>query len=84
MANMGQRNGIGNADATFVFLLEDNVWRVLVNADTEAFEFVLNNSFVSEGFVDVEDDEDKMAGFGNGNDLTATTFAIFGSLDNTG
>lgn len=84
MAYMGQRNGIGDADATFVFLLEDNVWRVLVNADTEAFEFVLNDSFVSEGFVDVKDNEDKMAGFGNSNDLTTTTFAILGPLNNTG
>ena len=84
MANMGQRDGICNADAPFVFLLEDNVWRILVDADTEAFEFVLDDSFVSEGLVDVEDNEDKMAGLGNCNDLTTSTLAILGSLNNTG
>ena len=58
MADMGQRNCICDADATFVFFLEDNVWRILIDSDTEAFELVLDDSFVSEGFVDVEDNED--------------------------
>ena len=84
MADMGQRDGIGDADATFVFLLEDNIWRVLVDSDTKALELSLDNSFVSEGLVDVEDNEDKMARFGNGDDLTASTFAVLGSLDDTG
>ena len=81
---MGQRDGIGDADTTFVFLLEDNIWRILIDSDTEALELVLDDSFVSEGFVDVEDDEDKMARFGNGNDLTTSTFAVLGPLDDTG
>ena len=84
MADMRQRNGICDADATFVFLLEDNVWRILVDSDTEALELVLDDSFVSEGFVDVEDNEDKMACLGNSNDLTTSTFAVLGSLDDTG
>ena len=84
MADMGQRYGVCDADATFVFLLEDNVWRILVDTDPEAFEFVLDDSFVSEGFVDVKDNEDKMAGLSNSNDLTTSTFSILGSLNNTG
>ena len=84
MANMGQRDGVCDADATFVFLLEDNVWRILVDSDTEALELVLDDSFVSEGFVDVEDNEDKMARLGNSDDLTTSAFAVLGSLDDTG
>lgn len=84
MADMGQWDGVCDADATFVFLLEDNVWRIFVNSDTEAFELVLDDSLVSEGFVDVEDNEDKMARLGNSNDLTTSTFAVLGSLDDTG
>ncbi len=84
MADMGQRDGICDADATFVFLLEDNVWRILIDSDTEALELVLDDSFVGEGFIDVEDDEDKMARLGNGNDLTTSTFAVLGPLDDTG
>lgn len=84
MADMGQWDGVCDADATFIFLLEDNVWRIFVNSDTEAFELVLDDSLVSEGFVDVEDNEDKMARLGNSNDLTTSTFAVLGSLDDTG
>lgn len=84
MADMGQGNGVCNADATFVFLLKDNIWRILVDSDTEALELVFDDSFVSERFVDVEDNEDKMARLGNSNDLTTSTFAVLGSLDDTG
>ena len=84
MADMGQRDGVCDADATFVFLLEDNVWRILIDSNSEAFELGLDYSFVSEGFIDVEDNENEMAGLGNSNDLTASTFAVLGSLDDTG
>ena len=84
MADMGQRDGVCDADATFVFLLEDNIWRILVDADPEAFEFVLDDSFVSEGFVDVKDNEDKMARLSNSNDLTTPAFSILRSLNDTG
>ena len=84
MTDVGQRNGVRDANTTFVFLLEDNVWRIFVDSDTEAFKLILDDSFVSEGFVDVEDNEDKMAGLGNGNDLTTSTFAVLSSLDDTG
>lgn len=84
MANMGQWDGVCDADAAFVFLFEDNVWRILVYANTEAFEFILDDSFVRKRFVDVEDNEDEMAGLGNSNDLTTSTFTILGSLNNTG
>ena len=84
MADMGQRDGVCDADATFIFLLEDNVWRILVDADPEAFQFVFDDSFVSKGFVDVKNNEDEMARLSNSNDLTTSTFPILGSLNDTG
>lgn len=84
MTDVGQRNGVRDANTTLIFLLEDNVWRIFVDSDTEAFKLILDDSFVSEGFVDVEDNEDKMAGLGNGNNLTTSTFAVLSSLDDTG
>lgn len=84
MADVGQGNGVRNADATFVFLLEDNVWRILVDSDTKALELVLDDSFVSERFIDVEDNEDKMTRLSNSDDLTTSTFAVLGSLNDTG
>ena len=84
MADMGQRDRVCDADATFVFLLEDNVWRILVDSDSETLELVLDDSLVGERLVDVKDNEDKMACLGHSNDLTSPTFAVLGSLDNTG
>ena len=84
MANMGQWHSICDGDASFVLLFEDNVRRILVNSYTEAFKLILDDSFVSEGLVHIKNDENEMAGFGNGNDLTASTFAILGSLNDTG
>ena len=48
MANMSQRNGIRDGNATFVLLLEDNVGRILIDSYTEAFKLILDDSFVSE------------------------------------
>ena len=83
MANVGQGNGVRDADATFVFLLEDNVGRILVDSNTEALKLGLDDSFISERFVDIEDNENKMACLSNSNDLTTSTFAVFSSLNYT-
>ncbi len=83
MANMSQWDSVRDSDASFVLLLEDNVGRILIDTYTEAFELVLDDSFVSEGLVHIKNDENEMTSFGNGNDLTASTFAILGSLNDT-
>jgi hypothetical protein len=57
--------------------------RLLVEPDPETLQFVGQNSEIIQWFEHVEDDEDEVAGSGNGDDLTTTTFAIFGSFDNT-
>lgn len=84
MANMSQWHSVRDGDASFILLLEDNVGRILIDSYTEAFELVLDDSFVSEGLVHIKNDENEMTGFGNGNDLTTSAFAILGSLNDTG
>ena len=83
MADVGQRDSVCDADPSLVLLLINNVGRLLVNSDTKAFELVLDDSLVSERLVNVKHDEDEMTGFGNGYDLTTSTFAILRSLDDT-
>lgn len=83
MADVGQRNGVGDSNATFVLLLENDVGRILVNSNTEPFQLILDHSLVSQGLIDIENNEDKMAGFGNGDNLATSTLTILGSLDDT-
>lgn len=54
---MCQRNGVGNTDATLVLLFEGNVRGRFVNADTETLKFGLDDSFVGERFVDIQNNE---------------------------
>lgn len=81
--NVCQRDGAGDVQATFVFFLEDNIGRFLVDADSEAFQLGLDDSLVRQRLVDIENDEDEMACFGNSNDLATSTLAILCSLDDT-
>ena len=53
VVNMGKGNSVGNANAALVFLLEDDIWGFLVDADAEAFKFGFDDSFVSQGFIDI-------------------------------
>lgn len=57
MVDMCQRNGVGDTDATLVLLFEGNVRGRFVNADTEALKFGLDDSFVGERFVDIQNNE---------------------------
>lgn len=52
----------GEVDASFVLLLEANVGRSLVEADSEALQLVLDQLLVSERLQDVQDDQDQVAG----------------------
>lgn len=83
MADIGQWDSVRYADPSLILLLEDNVGRILIDSDTKAFELILDDSLVGERLVHIKHDEDKMTGFGNGYDLTTSTFAILGSLDDT-
>ena len=83
MVDMAQWNGIGDTNATFILLLKNDIRRLLINADPESLELVFDDSFLRERFIDVQDDEDQMAGFGHCDDLSAATLSILGPLDNS-
>lgn len=84
MTDMAQWDCVGDGNAPFVFLLEDNIRRILVDSNAKTFKLILDDSFVSEWLVDIEDDEDQMARLGYSDNLATSTFAILGPLDNSG
>jgi len=84
VVDMGQRYRARDVEAALVLLLEGDVGRALVDADAEPFQLSLDDALVRQGLVDVEHDEDQMARLGHGDDLTTTTAAVLGTLDDTG
>jgi len=84
MVDMGQRHSIGDTDAAFILFLEDDIWWFFVYTNTEAFKLILDNPLLRQRLIDVKNDEYEMAGLGNGNDLSTSTFAVFGSLNDAG
>src|SRR6185437_1805159 len=72
-----------DTNSSLILLLENYIWRLLVDSNTKTFKFVFNNSRVSEGFVDIQDDENQMAGFCHGNNLSTSSLSVLGTLDNT-
>lgn len=63
--------------------LHSNRRRLLVEPNAETLQFVGENSEIVQGFEHIEDNEDQVARSSDGDDLTTTTFAVFGSFDNT-
>lgn len=80
---MGQRNGAGDGNTTLVLLFEHDVGRLLVDSDSKSLQFGFDNLLVDQGLVDVEHDENEVASFGHGNDLSTTTLTVLSSLNNT-
>lgn len=83
MIDVRQRHGTGDVDTAFVFLLERYIRRLLVYPYAKTFEFVLDHTFVCEGLVHIEDNEDEMAGLCDRDDLSTAAFTIFCALNNT-
>lgn len=81
---MRQGNSAGDVQTTLVLLFEGNIWRLFVDADAKALKLGLDYALVRQGLVDVQDDEDEVAGFGDGNDLATSAAAVFGTFDDTG
>ena len=84
MIYVGQWDGASHVQTALVLLLESYVGRLFVDADAEPFELRLYNLFVCQGLVDVEHNKNQMTSFGHSDDLSSTTFAVFGTLDDTG
>ena len=54
---MCQRHCVSHIDSTLVLLLECDIGRFFIKSDAEPFQFRFDNSFVSQGFIDIEDNE---------------------------
>lgn len=80
---MRQRDGIRDTYASLVFLLEDDVGRLFVDPNAKTFELRLDDPLIGKGLVDIQNDEDEMTCFSDGNDLTTATFSILRTLDDT-
>ena len=83
MINVAQRNGVGDADATFILLLEYNVRRLFVDTDAKPFEFVLDHLLVSQRLVHIQHDKNEVACLSDRYDLTTAAFTILCSLNDT-
>ena len=83
MADMCEWDSVGYGNTAFIFLLEDNVGRILVDPNAKALKLILDDLFVCERFVDIKDNKDEMACFSHRNNLTTSTFAVLSSLDDT-
>lgn len=84
MVDVRQRDGAGDVQAALVLLLEGDVGGLLVDPDAKALELSLDDALVGQGLVDVQDDEDEVAGFGDGDNLATSATTVFGAFDNTG
>lgn len=84
MIDVGQRHSIGDTDAAFILFLEDNIWWLFIDTNAEAFKLILDDSLLRQRLIDIKNDEYEMAGFGNGDHLSTSTFAVFGSLNDSG
>ena len=83
VVDMSQWLSARDSDTTLVLLLEHNVGRLLIDANTKALQFVLDDSLVNQWLVHVKDDENEVASLGYRNNLSTTTLAVFGTFDNT-
>lgn len=83
VVNMCQWDGAGDIDTALVFLLEDNVWRLLIDPDAEALELALDDLFICQRLVDIQHDEDEITRLGDCDNLSPSALAILGSLDDS-
>jgi hypothetical protein len=70
-------------ETSLILSLPDNVWRCLVESDTETLQFIFDNFLVVEGLEDVENDENDVASSRDGNDGLTTTLTVLSSFNNT-
>lgn len=83
MIDVRQGHSASDVQATLVLLLECDVGRGLVDADAKALQFGLDDPLVGQGFVHIQHNEDEMAGFGDGNDLSTSSASILGTFDDS-
>lgn len=96
LVDLGQGDSVGDLDTAGLTLLDGDVGRFPVEADTKALEFVDHHPQVVQRFQHVEHNPDEVTCSCDGDDLFSTTFTVLGctlaqekgqqiptSLDNT-
>ena len=61
--------GGGEVDAALLLLAEGDARRLLVQADAEAFQLMLDQPLMAHGLQAIQDDENEVASAGSANDL---------------
>ena len=56
-------------DSSLLLLLEDDIWRILVEPDAEALQLLFDQPLVLQRLQDVEHDEDQRTGSSDGDNL---------------
>lgn len=64
-------------------LLDADSWGFLIQPDPETFQFIGDDFEIVERFQYVEDDKNQVARSGDSDDLSTSTFTIFGSFNDT-
>ena len=77
-------HALDDVDATLVLSLEDDVWGLLVEPDTETLELILDLASMGERLDHIENDEDARASSSDTDNLSTTTLTILGTFNNTG
>ena len=81
IVKFGERHEGSDRYPTLILTLEDDIRRLLIEADTIALELLLNDALVDKWFGRVYEDDDQRAGSRHANDLPALSFAILGAFD---
>lgn len=83
VVDVSQWLGARDGNTTLILLPEHNVGGLLINTDAKALQLVLDYSLVNQRLVHIKDDENEVAGLGDCNNLSTTTFSVFGTFNNT-
>jgi hypothetical protein len=79
---LARRGGSCTYPSVVLLLYSDGRW-LLVQPDSEPLQLIGEDRKIDQGFQNVENDEDQITGSGYSDDLSTTTFTVFGSFYNT-
>lgn len=76
-------SGSNSTHTSSLPLLHCDRRRLLVEPDSETLQLICDDLQVVERLQHVQDDKDQVARSGDSDDLSTTTFTIFGTFNNT-
>src|SRR6266536_280276 len=83
MIDVRERDRIRDADSSLILLLEHNIWWLLIDSNSEPFQFRLNDLLVSKGLIDIKNNKNQMTSLRNSNHLSTSTLSVLSTLNNT-